>query len=128
MQIGTTEKDKIFSAEDRKNDGPYLQIGQKDTFLDNLRISSNDLDTLYHIISENIEKPYIKSLFEQHLNTNESVNIVEQMFKIQIAMFCKKGSSSVNNEELRSKLTQIKQIISEKFASDLNASIDVISK
>ncbi|MCE9652661.1 MAG: hypothetical protein K8Q89_06355 [Nitrosarchaeum sp.] len=105
-----------------------MQIGQKDSSLENLLITSNDLDTLYHIISEKIEEPDIKNLLEQRLSTNKDVNLVEQMFKIQIAMFCKKGPFAVMSDELRDELSQIKQTIAEKFSSDLENSSDVITK
>jgi hypothetical protein len=127
MQIGSSDKEQRFIS-NKTHGGPYLQMGQKDSSLENLLITSNDLDTLYHIISEKIEEPDIKNLLEQRLSTNKDVNIVEQMFKIQIAMFCKKGPLAVINDELRDELSQIKQTIAEKFSRDLEDSSDVITK
>ncbi|EGG42050.1 Hypothetical protein Nlim_1065 [Candidatus Nitrosarchaeum limnium SFB1] len=126
MEIKVEGKDDNVRGSDVKTcDVSYLH---KDTLKKNLLVTSNDLDSLYHIISPNLENSDINSLLEQRLNANQDANIVEQMFKIQIAIFCKNGPFSVDNEELRNELTEIKESISEQFSDDLSKSIDVISK
>ena len=126
MEIKVEGKDDDFRGSDVETcDVSYIH---KDTLKKNLLVTSNDLDSLYHIISPNLEDSDIKNLLEQRLNANQDANIVEQMFKIQITIFCKNGPSSVDNEELRNELVEIKQSISEQFSDDLSKSIDVISK
>ena len=122
------KKDEFISFEEKTCDVSYIHGTSPNTLAKNLLVTSNDLDSLYHIISPNLENSDISSLLEQRLNAKQDVNIVEQMFKIQIAVFCKNGPSSVDNEDLRNELMEIKQSVSEQFSNDLSKSIDVISK
>ena len=129
LQIKVEGKDEDYRvSDDESSDVSYGHKNTLDTLEKNLLVTSNDLDSLYHIISPNLEDADIKKLLDQRLNASEDVNIVEQMFKIQIAMFCKSDPSSVVDEELRNELMEIKQSISKQLSEDLNKSIEVISK
>jgi len=128
LQIRADDKDGLMPSEDETCDVSYIHVTSPDTLAKNLLVTSNDLDSLYHIIFPDIDNTDIKKLLEQRLSANQDANIVEQMFKIQIAVFCKNGPSSVTNEELCNELVQIKQNIQGQFTEDLKKSIDVISK
>ena len=129
LQIKAENKESgILSSVDESCDVSYIHSNNPDTLAKNLLVTTNDLDSLYHIISPIIKNIDIKNLLEQRLNANQEVNIVEQMFKIQIAVFSKVGPSAVSNQELRDELVQIKQNISDRFLEDLKKSIEVITK